>query len=848
MTENHDKSREPAFQTSPTSPTSHTSQTYPSSFSLPTFLGLALLALGLVVISGWLLQVRAMVEIRVGFVAMVFNTALCFTLTGLALALPGLRQKPYARLQSCIGFFLFSLCGLVLIEHLFDINLHVDWGFLHLWLQDGNIRPGRLAPNTAIGFMLTGLSLLLRNRINNRARELTYQILVFCILAIGLTGLVGYILSPDQLFGWARSARMAIHTALGMISIAIALWTNWHHANNVHAMKFFQLHEEIGFMSAAILCIATLTAGLTGFVFQQSILEDSLREKLQFQLDKQSKLIQSTLLQAQTSAERAANNVHLSRAAHQLTLQPDDAKVKTEIQAELQSMMNDGLHSADIISVDGKVLLHLGEQSDASNTRLALPHYPDHFAAIEWDKELTLYTDAPLTKGPLNFARLHLHQRLPLLQAQLFDLHGLGDTGEIALCAGMATTLICLPSGRQSHSYTVNKKNSAGQPLPMSFAIEGKAGLIATQDYKGNNVMAAFGPLSSNLGLVVKQDTTELYGAIRAQLKFVIPALLLILGLGVALMRSQIKPLAKRLADSENHAKERQLEMNTVFSSVGEGIMTINERGIVESFNDAAAMIFGYRAEEMIGQSLQKLMPIEMRKSHEAGMQHYMKTGESKVLGRPKLELPGLRKDGTQFTLELTVNEIKLDTRRIFVGVVRDITERKQFEEKLIFLAQYDVLTGLPNRALFMDRLSGAILRASRTRSALAVMFLDLDGFKNVNDTLGHHTGDELLKEFGHRLCMAVRKTDSVARLAGDEFTIILEGLNNPEDDTREVAEKIIQSMQDRFSLGEHQINITTSIGLAIQENGESDLDELLRRADDAMYRAKHSGKNRWSV
>ncbi|MFZ6657485.1 diguanylate cyclase domain-containing protein [Undibacterium sp. TJN19] len=810
--------------------------------------GLILLALGLLVISGWLLHMRAMVEIRTGLVAMVFNTALCFALTGLAIALPGLIKKPVHAIQSSVGIFLFCLCGLVLIEYLFDINLGIDWGFLHTWLQDGNMRLGRLAPNTAVGFMLTGVSLVLLNNITSRTRELSYQILVFCILAIGLTGLIGYVLSPDQLFGWARSARMAIHTAIGMIIIALAMWSSLYHSNSHHAQKFFQLDEKIGFMSAAILCVVTLTAGLTGFVFQQTILENSLKEKLQFKLDNQRMLTQATLTQGYATAEHATHNTHLMASAYMLTLQPGNESVIAEIQSELRSLMNEGMRSASITSPDGKLLLYMGEKSDNAITRLDLPDYPGQSSALQWDKELTLYTDSPLLKDGIAFASLHLNQRLPVIQAQLFDLHGLGDTGEIALCSGHLKTLICLPSGRQSAPYTIGKENITGQPLPMSYAIDGKAGLIATLDYKGHNVMAAFAPLNRNLGIVVKQDTTELYGAIRAQLSSVTPALLLILVLGVLVMRSQIKPLVKRLTDSENHAREQQLEMNTVFSSVGEGIMTTNDKGIIESFNDAAAMIFGYRPHEVIGQKLQILMPFEMRKRHEAGMQNYLQTGESKVLGRPKLELPGLRKDGTQFTLELTVNEIQFDSRRVFVGVVRDITERKQFEEKLIFLAQYDVLTGLPNRALFMDRLSGAILRASRTRSALAVMFLDLDGFKNVNDTLGHHTGDELLKEFGNRLCMAVRKTDSVARLAGDEFTIILEGLNNPEHDTREVAEKIIASMQQRFSLGEHQINITTSIGLAIQVDGESDLDELLRRADDAMYRAKHSGKNRWSA
>lgn len=139
--------------------------------NLPTLLGLAVAAMGLTVICGWLLQLQALVEMRRGMVAMTFNTALCFTLTGLALALPGMLQRSMGQLQSVIGAYLICLGGLVLGEHALDVDLGIDWAFLHAWLQDGNTRPGRFAPNTAIGFMFIGCSLLLLARIKTRGQE-----------------------------------------------------------------------------------------------------------------------------------------------------------------------------------------------------------------------------------------------------------------------------------------------------------------------------------------------------------------------------------------------------------------------------------------------------------------------------------------------------------------------------------------------------------------------------------------------------------------------------------------------------------------------------------------------------
>jgi diguanylate cyclase (GGDEF)-like protein len=183
-----------------------------------------------------------------------------------------------------------------------------------------------------------------------------------------------------------------------------------------------------------------------------------------------------------------------------------------------------------------------------------------------------------------------------------------------------------------------------------------------------------------------------------------------------------------------------------------------------------------------------------------------------------------------------------------FVGTVRDITERKKAEQQLLLLAQYDSLTGLPNRSLFMDRLSSAALRANRNRTGLGVMFLDLDGFKHINDTLGHHSGDELLQQVATRLSATVRKTDTVARLAGDEFTVLLEKLMAPEQEIKAVADKIVSAMQVPFVLGNNTVVVTTSLGLALRILEDPNLDELLRRADNAMYRSKNSGKNCWRM
>jgi diguanylate cyclase (GGDEF)-like protein/PAS domain S-box-containing protein len=177
------------------------------------------------------------------------------------------------------------------------------------------------------------------------------------------------------------------------------------------------------------------------------------------------------------------------------------------------------------------------------------------------------------------------------------------------------------------------------------------------------------------------------------------------------------------------------------------------------------------------------------------------------------------------------------------IGVAADITERKRAETRLMQLANFDTLTSLPNRALFHDRLAHALAKAHRSKKMVALLFLDLDRFKTINDSLGHYAGDELLKSVAERLQKNAREDDTVARLGGDEFTVILEGITYNEDATI-VARKILEVMGQPFYLDGHEVFVTTSMGIAIYPLDGDNCDDLLKNADTAMYRAKEQGRN----
>ncbi len=206
------------------------------------------------------------------------------------------------------------------------------------------------------------------------------------------------------------------------------------------------------------------------------------------------------------------------------------------------------------------------------------------------------------------------------------------------------------------------------------------------------------------------------------------------------------------------------------------------------------------------------------------------------------------REDGRPLWLETRARiETDPDGERVtrIVAISRDITQRRETEERLTYLANYDSLTGLPNRTLFRDRLRRAIARAQRNGTKVALLFLDLDRFKNINDSLGHHAGDQLLRGMARRLQKHAREGDTVARLGGDEFTVILEGIKDPED-AAAVARKILELMETPFRLDGHEIIVSTSIGITLFPDDAQDMRTLLKNADTAMYRTKEKGRNNY--
>lgn len=282
---------------------------------------------------------------------------------------------------------------------------------------------------------------------------------------------------------------------------------------------------------------------------------------------------------------------------------------------------------------------------------------------------------------------------------------------------------------------------------------------------------------------------------------------------------------------------------DSILRTILDGIVIIDERGLIRSVNPSSGRVFGYTAEEMVGKNVSMLIPKPYREEHDGFILRYLQTGEHKVIGTGFREVEGLRRDGTVFPLEISLSEVRFGKHRHFMALVRDITQRKEAEALLVHLAHYDALTGLPSRTLFRDRATHAILHASRVGRLLAVLYLDLDYFKSVNDRLGHEAGDQVLKIVGQRIIGCLRATDMASRLGGDEFVVVLNDLLNT-NDAFGVVKTLLEALAKPFDLSGKESCLTVSIGVAFYPADGEDLDSLLKEADAAMYRAKERGRN----
>ena len=284
-----------------------------------------------------------------------------------------------------------------------------------------------------------------------------------------------------------------------------------------------------------------------------------------------------------------------------------------------------------------------------------------------------------------------------------------------------------------------------------------------------------------------------------------------------------------------------------LFRLLQDAIITINQECLITQFNPGAEVIFGYSANEVLGQHLDILLPLGSGESHRRHIHDFQEDLQDARYMGTRQTISGKRKDNTLFAAEPSICRYCENGQFVFMVVLRDVSERKAREAELEFQAHYDHLCSLPNRAYFNTRLECVQKRALQRGAPLAVIFIDLDGFKFVNDTLGHKAGDELIIAIAKRLEKCVRSGDMVARMSGDEFTVLLEDISGLED-AIQVANRILDGVRKPVNLEGSEIFVSASLGIAYSPDGVETPEYLLRHADTAMYHAKAQGKGSYAL
>ena len=292
----------------------------------------------------------------------------------------------------------------------------------------------------------------------------------------------------------------------------------------------------------------------------------------------------------------------------------------------------------------------------------------------------------------------------------------------------------------------------------------------------------------------------------------------------------------------QTHLRDSEQRARLVLENALDAIVNIDMQGCIVEWNRAATHIFGYTRNEVIGRLLEDvIVPPEHREAHQQGIRRLQQTGQSRLLGK-LIEITALRRDGSEFPIELTIVEIDRDQEHYFSAFIRDITKRKEAEERIRILANYDALTGLPNRNLLNERVIVEIEKAWDQDGQFALMFLDLDHFKDVNDSLGHRYGDNLLIALTKRFEALVRPQDTICRLGGDEFVFLLAEADHVI--AKEVVERLLKAVEQPFVIDQYELTITASVGVAIYPDDGLDMESLQRNADVAMYRTKKESRN----
>ncbi|CAN5486904.1 hypothetical protein BH11PSE11_BH11PSE11_29860 [soil metagenome] len=941
-----------------------------STWKIEQVAGLLIGLLGLVVVIAWISMSTTVGSLIPGSAQMGLNTPMLFLAAGLCCVFAGSEVKRGSLigvgLTACITLLLL-LPALTLVEHIFSVSLGID--FVRVPTPPTPLRPtpGRMAPNSALGFLLAGTSFYLSRKATRTAREdSALTVATGGVILIAMAALAGYFLKLEPLYRFASYNAMVLPTAVGMSILGLALWFIRARLASHAQLPVENNGRRITSRAVVVLTVVALCAGVAGFVVMRDSFEQTMGE--------------TSLVTATTNATALANTLDLNLwfprtiAARPAVRDPilkierdaSDAASRESLRKFGDSFLSAGLAGVQIFDAKGELLAASGEIVQKKATAFNALTVSGQTALLLWQEGYVLHAENDVLDAQRVIGKVVTEQRLPIFDALLTDVRKSNASSDILLCSRDKDDASCAPTRFYATPFRIPMFKADGSlNYPINHALVGQTGVMVVKDLRGIPVFAAYTPVKAyGLGLVVKANVETLYGPLKEKLNVLVAALVMLVLLGTMTLLLQVRPLLAQLVREQRRTKVILENSNDAFVALGSD-------GKITDWNSEAERTFGWSAAEAIGKGLAELIiPPAQRAAHRAGFQRFVSTGTGPVVNR-RIEVTALCKDGREIPIELSVaafhngegylanafmrditdrkaaekaiadsekrllaitdnlpvliSYIDKDHRFQFTngtfkkwmgmappqmfnrhledvigtplydqrrgnleralggeridfevtsearGVIKhlqttyipdrladgtiagvytisnDVTALKEVEKQLTMLARFDTLTGLPNRHQLNEKLEEIVHRSRRLSAPMAVMFLDIDHFKRINDSLGHAAGDAVLVEFAKRLKSCVRLTDTVARLSGDEFVIVLEGLHSP-DEPQFVARKIIAAVGKEWSWEGRQLQISTSIGIAFNRAEVLTPTELMAIADAALYGAKEDGRNTFKI
>ena len=734
----------------------------------------------------------------------------------------------------------------MLIENATGIALGIDFASLQTWAGSEDPLAGRMAGNESLAYLLVGGALAFHPRAAGPVAGLALRAESGLAAAFAAAALLSGLPALDLMAGWQGDAIMGPLSACGLLLLATGTWLLLPRLSAEVAGSEEAEVEHVVIVATIVLSVVALVASGVGLVVVQKRVERLIVDHLNEQLSNRATLIASQLDERAERAAIIASRPLLQEALQRGAANPSDVAAREQLRDIAQSYLPHGFSAVAMQDLSGNTLATAGTFGSASDFAVGVSLR--YRAQLLWQNGFRVRAELPVRDRGALIGRVVAEQPLWILSRQSFDPGAWGESQDADICAVSGDdAMACFPTRFRERTF-VAPRIVAGHRSAMSRALDGESGVQKFVDERGRPMIAAFQPIATTgLGIQTRIARVEVDKPIRDQFVITVPLVLALVAAGIAVMRWRLRLLVRQMVATRHAALANAARFRAASEGSLDAFATLeavrgDDHAIVDFrftyLNANAEKLIAMRREDVLGQLLGVRMPL-MRDT--GWMARYANVVENGVA----IDVE------TDFKVRGRVVWLRHHVQKLDDGVAvtaRDISEVRRNAERLQQIAQTDALTGLPNRPLFMDRLDRAMIRARRGKRLMALMYLDVDRFKAVNDRFGHAVGDEVLKAVALRLAEGLRAEDTVARLGGDEFTVILENLRT-KSDAFHAAEVIGERVREEIAVAGATTAVSVSIGIAFlqpADPGDASItgEHLIKAADSALYEVKRRGRD----